>query len=112
LSIVIPVYNEHESLRELLAFVEAAMKASDESYEFVFVDDGSTDGSFDMLRTLAETRDEVRVFSFRRNLGKSAALACGFQKARRVILTVDADLRSSGNLGRMRERLVSERAVS
>lgn len=112
LSIVIPVYNEDESLQELLASIEAAMTASNESYEIVFVDDGSTDGTFDTLRTLAETHDRVRVFSFRRNLGKSAALLCGFHNARgEYILTMDADLQDDpGNLARMRDQLISERA--
>jgi len=112
LSIVIPVYNEDDSLRELLASIEAAMDASSESYEIVFVDDGSTDGTFDTLRTLAATHDRVRLFSFRRNLGKSAALLCGFHKAEgEYILTMDADLQDDPrNLVRMRDQLIAERA--
>ncbi len=112
LSIVIPVYNEDESLHELLASIEAAMMASGETYEIVFVDDGSTDGSFDTLKRLEATDDRVRVFSFRRNLGKSAALLCGFHNARgEYILTMDADLQDDPrNLRRMRERMVSESA--
>lgn len=112
LSIVIPVYNEDESLRELMAAIDASMAASTESYEVVFVDDGSTDGTFDTLRALAEGPGHVRVFSFRRNLGKSAALVCGFQAARgEYILTLDADLQDDpANLARMRDCLVSEHA--
>jgi glycosyltransferase involved in cell wall biosynthesis len=111
-SIVIPVYNEEESLQELLASIEHAMTPFDESYEVVFVDDGSTDGSFERLKSLSETHDRVRVFSFRRNLGKSPALLCGFQKAvGQYILTMDADLQDDpGNLRRMYDQLISERA--
>ncbi len=112
LSIVIPVYNEAESLQELLASIEAAMTASNEHYEIVFVDDGSTDSSFDTLRMLEATHSRVRVLSFRRNLGKSAALLCGFHNARgEYILTMDADLQDDPrNFPPMRDRLISERA--
>jgi glycosyltransferase involved in cell wall biosynthesis len=93
LSIVIPVYNEVESLDELVRSVESAMASMGAGYEIVFVDDGSTDGSFQKLKSLAEARSEIRLFSFRRNLGKSPALTCGFQKARgEFIATLDADL--------------------
>jgi glycosyltransferase involved in cell wall biosynthesis len=92
-SVVIPVYNEVESLDELVASVESAMSSIGGDYEIVFVDDGSTDGSFQKLKALAENRKAIRLFSFRRNLGKSPALACGFQRARgRFIVTLDADL--------------------
>ena len=91
-SIVIPVYNEVESLDELLRSVDSAMPRGHD-YEIVFVDDGSTDGSFQKLKTLAESRPGIRLFSFRRNLGKSAALTCGFQRAAgQLIVTLDADL--------------------
>ena len=112
LSIVIPVYNEDESLQELLASIEQAMTPLNESYEVVFVDDGSTDGTFDRLKSLAQTHDRVRVFSFRRNFGKSLALLCGFRKATgQYILTMDADLQDDpGNFQRMYDQLISERA--
>ena len=112
LSIVIPVYNEDQSLRELLASIEAAMSGLDLGYEVVFVDDGSTDGSFERLKSLSQTHDRIRLFSFRRNLGKSAALLCGFHKSSgQYILTMDADLQDDpGNLARMYEQLISERA--
>jgi glycosyltransferase involved in cell wall biosynthesis len=92
-SVVIPVYNEVESLDELVESVESAMSSIGGGHEIVFVDDGSIDGSFQKLKGLAESRPAIRLFSFRRNLGKSQALACGFQKARgRFIVTLDADL--------------------
>jgi glycosyltransferase involved in cell wall biosynthesis len=111
-SIVIPVYNEEDSLDELLAAIEAAMSELESEYEVVFVDDGSTDGSFEKLKLIAGTRPHVRVFSFRRNLGKSPALLCGFQQARGLyILTMDADLQDDpGNLRRMYDQLIAERA--
>jgi glycosyltransferase involved in cell wall biosynthesis len=111
-SFVIPVYNEEDSLDELLASIESAMSQFEADYEIVFVDDGSTDGSFEKLKGFAGTRRHVRVFSFRRNLGKSPALLCGFQQARgQYILTMDADLQDDpANLRRMYDQLISERA--
>ena len=111
-SIVVPVYNEAESLPELLASIAQAIAPLGETYEVVFVDDGSTDGSFDKLRSLSETHEHVRVFSFRRNLGKSPALLCGIHKATgQCILTMDADLQDDpSNLPLMYERLISEPA--
>lgn len=112
ISIVIPVYNEDQSLQELLAGIEQALTGFDQSYEVVFVDDGSTDGSFERLRSLSQTRDRVRLFSFRRNLGKSPALLCGFHRASgEYILTMDADLQDDpGNLRQMYDQLISEGA--
>ena len=112
LSIVVPIYNEKESVSELLTAIDEAITPLNESHEVVFVDDGSTDGTFEGLRALAETRNHVRLFSFRRNLGKSRALLCGFQMARgRYILTMDADLQDDPtNLRRMYEQLIAERA--
>lgn len=112
LSIVIPVYNEDESLQELLTSIEGAMARSNESYEVVFVDDGSTDGTFEKLKSMADTNHRVRVFSLRRNLGKSPALLCGFQKARgEYILTMDADLQDDpNNFRQMYDQLIAEGA--
>jgi glycosyltransferase involved in cell wall biosynthesis len=110
-SIVIPVYNEVESLDELLLSIETTMTSMRADYEIVFVDDGSTDGSFQKLKTLAERHPAtVRVFSFRRNLGKSPALTCGFQKAAgRFIVTLDADLQDdAANIPAMFELLERE----
>lgn len=112
LSIVIPVYNEAASLDELLASIEAAIEPLGEGYELLFVDDGSTDGTLERLQHIRETHAKVRIFSFRRNLGKSPALMCGFQMARGdYILTMDADLQDDpGNFRRMFEHLVAEQA--
>ena len=112
LSIVIPVYNEDESLGELMVSIEQAMTPTNISYEVVFVDDGSTDGTFERLKALADAHGRVRVFSFRRNLGKSPALLCGFHRATgQYILTMDADLQDDpGNFPRMYEQMMSERA--
>jgi glycosyltransferase involved in cell wall biosynthesis len=108
-SIVIPVYNEDQSLQELLSSIEQAMASFNESYEVVFVDDGSTDRTLEMLKSLSRTRSRVRVFSFRRNLGKSPALLCGFHNARgQYILSMDADLQDDpANLRQMYEQLIS-----
>src|SRR5262245_64177080 len=92
-SIVIPVFNENESLAELLASIQRAMRPLKATYEILFVDDGSTDGSLETLKGFASRYSEIRIFSFRRNLGKSPALTCGFQMAAgRYIFTLDADL--------------------
>ncbi len=111
-SIVIPVYNEADSLPELVAAIAQALNSFDGDYEVVFVDDGSSDGSFEKLQALAQADPRIRVFSFRRNLGKSPALLCGIQKARgRYILTMDADLQDDpNNLRRMYDQLIAEHA--
>ncbi|MDB5075675.1 MAG: glycosyltransferase [Chloroflexi bacterium] len=94
LSLVIPVYNEVESLPELYEKLTAVLIAQHCAYEIVFIDDGSTDGTFEGIRDL-HLRDpqRVRVLSFRRNFGKTAALVAGFDYCRgEVIITMDADL--------------------
>ena len=108
-SFVVPAYNEEESVGELLRSIEQAMSPLDVSYEVVFVDDGSTDRTLERLKSLEQTNDRVRIFSFRRNLGKSLALLCGFQKARgEYVLTMDADLQDDpGNFTRMFEQLAA-----
>ncbi|RMI20099.1 MAG: glycosyltransferase [Calditrichaeota bacterium] len=93
LSIVIPAYNEEESLDELLKRVTAAVEPLDKSYEIIVVDDGSTDGTFKRLQELRKQYAALRIISFRRNYGKSPALAKGFEAARgEVVITMDADL--------------------
>jgi len=94
LSFVIPLYDEVESLGDLKAALDAVAGGLGLASEFVFVDDGSTDGSLDvLLRLHAADPERVKVLSFRRNHGKSAALAAGFQAARGdIIVTLDADL--------------------
>lgn len=92
LSLVIPVYNEADSLAPLVAETDEALAARGSPCEIVFVDDGSTDGSFEVMRGLAEARDDVRVVKLRRNFGKAAALAHGFAAARgETIVTMDGD---------------------
>jgi len=94
LSIVIPLLNERESLQPLAEAIAAALKPLDISYEIIFVDDGSIDGSFEVIRTLkASSGARVRAFRFSRNYGKSAALSVGIAHAQGdIIVTMDADL--------------------
>ncbi len=93
LSIVIPVYNEHESLERLLGELDEVARAHDYELEVIFVDDGSTDGSWSVIEQLAERDARVRGIKFRRNFGKTAALSAGFQAADGdVVITLDADL--------------------
>jgi len=93
-SIVVPLYNEAESLPELMRSIAQALTPTGHAFEVLFVDDGSTDNSFEVLRGLhGEHPGRVRVFRFGRNYGKAAALAVGFEKADGdVIVTMDADL--------------------
>ena len=95
LSIVVPLFNEEESLPELMAWIDQVLKGR--NYEVVFVDDGSTDGSWEAVRRLKDTfGDKVVGVSFARNHGKSAALHTGFRLVRgRVVITMDADLQDS-----------------
>ena len=96
LSIVISLYNEEESLRELVSWIESVMTRESYSYEIIMVDDGSTDGSWSVVRELSATNPSIRGISFRRNYGKSAALYHGFAAAEgRVVVTMDADLQDS-----------------
>jgi len=92
-SLVIPVFNERDSLRPLLAEIDAVSKTLAERVEVVFVDDGSKDGSWAEIAALAKTDPRVRGLRFRRNFGKAAALQAGFVEARgEIVLTLDADL--------------------
>ncbi len=96
LSLVIPAYNEHESLPELVAWIDRVCLGEKLRYEVLIIDDGSDDGTWNVIRTLAETHRTVRGIRFRRNYGKSAALNQGFQEAKgRVVITMDADLQDS-----------------
>ena len=92
LSLVIPVYNEEANLRPLSEEIHAALKGAGIDYEVLFIDDGSSDGSFACLRELAAEDDQVVAVRFRRNYGQTAAFAAGFDHARgRIIVTLDAD---------------------
>lgn len=96
ISVVVPLYNEEESLPELHAWVERVMKANNLTYEMIFVNDGSTDGSWNTIERLAEEDPNVKGIKFRRNYGKSPALYCGFKAAEGdVVVTMDADLQDS-----------------
>lgn len=96
ISVVIPLYNEEESLPELHAWIQRVMKANGFTYEIIFVNDGSTDRSWKVIEELASENKEVKGIKFRRNYGKSPALFCGFEKAAgNVIITMDADLQDS-----------------
>jgi len=96
ISVVIPLYNEAESLPELNAWIDRVMKANNFSYEVIYVDDGSTDNSWEIIEELRKTAPNVCAIKFRRNYGKSPGLHCGFQRAQGdVIITMDADLQDS-----------------
>lgn len=96
LSIIISLYNEEESLSELVAWITSVMQKEAYSYELIMVDDGSKDGSWNIIRKLSADNPNIRGISFRRNYGKSAALYEGFKAASgRVVVTMDADLQDS-----------------
>ena len=93
LSIVISLFNEQESLSELVAWIHEALAGKVSDYEIIMVDDGSTDGSWSTIQRMAETDKTIRGIRFRRNYGKSAALYCGFEAAAGdIVVTMDADL--------------------
>lgn len=96
ISVVIPLYNEEESLPELFAWIKRVMDENAYSYEVIFVDDGSTDNSWDVISELQKQSSEVKAIRFRRNYGKSPALHCAFQRTKGdVVITMDADLQDS-----------------
>lgn len=96
LSIIVPSFNENESLPELTAWIEKVMTRENYSYEVIIVDDGSDDGSWDTVEKLSKENAAIKGIRFRRNYGKSAALFCGFKKAvGEVVITMDADLQDS-----------------
>lgn len=96
ISVIVPSFNERESLPELTAWIARVMDAHNYSYEVIIVDDGSTDGSWDTIKGLSEADPAIHGIRFRRNYGKSAALYCGFEKAKGdVVFTMDADLQDS-----------------
>ncbi len=96
ISVLIPLYNEDESLSELHDWIKKVMEEHDFSYEILFVDDGSTDDSWNVIKGLQAKNPKVRGFKFRRNQGKTAALQTGFNASNGdVIITMDADLQDS-----------------
>lgn len=96
ISIIVPLYNEDESLPKLYEWIQRVMKENNYTYEVIFVNDGSTDRSWDVIESLHQQSEQVRAIKFRRNYGKSPALYCGFQAAKGdVVITMDADLQDS-----------------
>ncbi|MGE0021493.1 MAG: glycosyltransferase family 2 protein [Draconibacterium sp.] len=96
ISVVVPLYNEEESLPELVAWIERVMHENRFSYEIVMVDDGSKDNSWQVVEQLKAKNESVKGIKFRRNYGKSAALFCAFEVAQGdVVITMDADLQDS-----------------
>ena len=96
ISVVIPLFNEAESLPELHAWIQRVMQANHFTYEIIFVNDGSTDNSWQVIESLRQKDAHVKAIKFRRNYGKSPALYCGFKRAQGdVVITMDADLQDS-----------------
>jgi len=96
LSIVIPLLNEVQSIPELQEWIERVMESTALTYEVIYIDDGSTDGSWDVLSSLSRKRDNLTVLKFLSNYGKSQALHAGFNRAKgNVVITMDADLQDS-----------------
>ena len=98
ISVVIPLYNEEESLPELYEWIERVMNNNNFSFEVIFINDGSRDNSWKVIEELAQKSSHVKGIKFRRNYGKSPALYCGFKEAQgNVVITMDADLQDSPN---------------
>jgi glycosyltransferase involved in cell wall biosynthesis len=96
ISVVVPLFNEAESLPELHSWISSVMTANNLSYEIIFIDDGSKDGSWDVIEALKNENQHVRGIKFQRNYGKSAALQKGFEAVTgQVVITMDADLQDS-----------------
>ncbi|MBR3123008.1 MAG: glycosyltransferase family 2 protein [Prevotella sp.] len=96
ISVIIPLYNEADSLKELYGWIEKVMQEKGFSYEVIFINDGSTDHSWEVISELNRHSEHVRGICFRRNYGKSPALYCGFNEAKGdVVITMDADLQDS-----------------
>ncbi|MDD3692138.1 MAG: glycosyltransferase family 2 protein, partial [Bacteroidales bacterium] len=96
ISIVIPLLNEEESLPELTTWINKVMNENGFSYEIIFVDDGSTDGSWSIIEQMGAENPSVKGIRFQRNYGKSAALNVGFEATKGdVVITMDADLQDS-----------------
>ena len=109
ISVVVPLFNEEESIPELYAWIERVMVANGFSYEIVFVNDGSTDHSWDVIEDLAKKNPNVHGIKFRRNYGKSPALYCGFEIVKGdVVITMDADLQDSPDEIPMLYRMIKE----
>ena len=110
ISVVVPLYNEEQSLPELTAWIDRVARDHGLSYEIIFVDDGSSDGSWDVIGQLRQQFPAVRAIGFARNYGKSAALFCGFEAAQgEVVFTMDADVQDSPDeIPAMRRMILDE----
>lgn len=110
ISVVVPLYNEQESLSELTSWIDRVAIENNLSYEIIMVDDGSTDDSWDMVEQLKEQFPAIKGIRFARNYGKSAALYCGFDAAEgEVVFTMDADLQDSPDeIPEMRRMILEE----
>jgi len=110
ISVVVPLFNEEESLPELCAWIERVLSENRLTYEVILVDDGSNDGSWEQIVTLKKTYPQVRGIRFRRNYGKAAALHTGFRVAQgEVVITMDADLQDSPEeIPEMRRMILEE----
>lgn len=96
ISVIVPLYNEDESLEKLHSWIDQVMTSNKFSYEIIFVNDGSTDRSWEVIESLQKKSEHVRGIKFRNNYGKSPALYCGFKAAKGdVVITMDADLQDS-----------------
>lgn len=96
ISIVVPLFNEEESLTELVTWIAKVMDENQMTYEVILIDDGSTDNSWEVIKEIKKSNSSVKAIKFQRNYGKSPALHCGFQIARGdVVMTMDADLQDS-----------------
>jgi len=96
ISVIVPAFNERESLGELCSRTDSVMSRHGYSYEVIIIDDGSSDGSWEEIRRLSSGNSHLHAIRFRRNYGKSAALYCGFERAQGdVVVTMDADLQDS-----------------
>ena len=96
ITVVVPLYNEEESLPELYKWIERVMKANGFSFEVIFVNDGSTDNSWQVIEDLSHQSENVKGIKFRRNYGKSPALYCGFKEAQGdVVIPMDAELQDA-----------------
>ena len=110
ISVVVPLYNEAESLGELVAWIDRVARENNLSYEIIMVNDGSTDGSWDVVKELSKRYPAVKGISFMRNYGKSPALYSGFEMASgEVVFTMDADLQDSPDeIPEMRRMILEE----
>src|SRR5512133_3532207 len=96
LSVIIPAYNEEESVQELAEWIQRVCSANNISYEIIFIDDGSSDSTWQKIADQSEVNSSVKGFRFRRNYGKAAALHTGFSNASGdVVITMDSDLQDS-----------------